>query len=82
MLHNIPQERKAHLLHGQSVKSLLLIYFMLWYYPSLLNSFMIIQAAYKHSCPDFKYARYYQLSHKRKSLPSLKHVLPDLYLKL
>jgi hypothetical protein len=78
MLHDIPQECKSHILHDRSLKSLLLIYFTLWYYPLVLNSFMIIQAAYKYSCPDFKYARYYQLPHKRKSLSSLKHVLPDL----
>jgi hypothetical protein len=57
-LHNIPQECR-YLLHSWSLKSLLLIYFKLWYYPSVLNSFMTTQAAYKYSCPDFKYARYY-----------------------
>jgi len=51
MLHNIPQECKSHPLRGQSLKSHLLIYFTLWYYLSALNSFMIIQAAYKYSCP-------------------------------
>ena len=53
MLHNIPQECRSHLLCSRSLELLLLIYFMLWYYPSVLNSFMIIQAAYKYSCPDF-----------------------------